>query len=150
MYTIYMASCLANGKVYVGQTKTYFSKRQWAHLNRKDYNCFFHRALRKHGRDSFVWQTVAKVETKEQADNLERAWIILLRSRDRAFGYNITAGGGGSVGSPRSKESLRKQSASLRLAHAEGRFPYRGGWTRRHSDETRKRISEGLKRYNAA
>lgn len=41
MFTVYLATCLENNKVYVGQTHTFLSKRRWAHINRKDYDDFF-------------------------------------------------------------------------------------------------------------
>lgn len=145
MFTIYLATCLVNYKVYVGQTNTFLSKRRWAHVNRKDYDDFFHRALRKYGEHNFIWEILGKAETKEEANNLERIWIVLLRSKDREYGYNLTAGGDGSIGHRHSEETKRKRSVALKLAWAEGRKRSSGGWKRSHSKETRAKISIGLR-----
>lgn len=144
MFTIYLATCLENNKVYVGQTHAYLSKRRWAHINRKDYDDFFHRALRKYGVRSFQWEILNQVETKQGANNLERLWIILLRSRDREFGYNLTAGGDGSFGHLQSEDTKRKRSVSLKLAWSQGRKKGSRGWKRCHSEETRNKISSSL------
>lgn len=145
MYTIYLATCAPNGKGYVGQTKGYLCKRRSAHIRRKDYDCFFHRALRKYGSDAFDWQQISKVETKAEADNLERAWIILLRTRDRQYGYNITAGGAGSIGVKFSYERRLAHSAALKAAHAKGKFEYRGG-VRKHTEATKLLMSVSRRR----
>jgi len=146
-FFIYLATCIRNGKVYVGKTSGYFSRRRWAHLNRRDYDNFFHRALRKYGSNSFVWQILAVTTGLEQANNLERLWIIVLRAQEREFGYNLTAGGDGSVGLKQSQETIERRRESWRKSNRAGLHrPHGRGWKRVQSEETKKRISEGLRR----
>ena len=146
MFVIYVAHCLATDKSYVGQTCCRLAKRKWSHVNRTDYRGHFQRALRKHGPTSFEWQVVAEVETKEQADNLERLWIGLLDTTDRRHGYNMVAGGGGSVGLTRSPEARIKNSEYMKRAWATGqRIPGRLGIKCPHSQTTKDKISTALK-----
>lgn len=56
---------------------------------------YFCRALRKYGVSAFSVQELASGLSEEQADNLERVWIILLQSHLSDFGYNLTLGGEG-------------------------------------------------------
>lgn len=144
MFTVYMSTCLTNHKCYVGQAKN-LSKRKHAHLKRTDYTDYFHNALRKHGDLNFDWQILGRVGSKPEADNLEKLWISILRTNEREFGYNLTRGGDGSVGIKKTSATRAKLSASLKKAHAEGRFPYGGGWTREHTQETKDKISASLK-----
>lgn len=142
-FCIYIATCLVNGKVYVGQTCMSFSKRRSAHEVRKDCHGPFQRAIRKYGRSSFHWQVIATVPSKDAADNLERTWIALLASTDRKYGYNITEGGSGSVGVRKSDAARAKVSIALRKAWAEGRMPRHclPVHATPHSEETRARLS---------
>jgi group I intron endonuclease len=144
-FKIYVATCLANGKVYVGQTSAkYLIHRISAHVMRKDYDGFFQRSIRKYGRDCFIWQVVATTLTKEDADNMERAWIVLLRSRDREYGYNLTAGGGGSLGVKHSEETKIKRSESMKKSWIETKRTIPNNFThagRRHSEQTKLLLS---------
>lgn len=109
MYTIYSAFCESSGKVYVGQTCQGLARRKAVHYadSLRDNERYFCRAITKHGRDAFEWQELATVETKAEADNLERLWIILLRSYERDHGYNLTMGGEGCVPSEELKAKIK-------------------------------------------
>lgn len=146
MFVIYLATCVVNGKVYIGQASD-FRKRRWAHENRKDYDSFFQRAIRKYGRSNFFWQTIGTAKTKSEANNLERLWITLLLATDRGHGYNLTTGGDGSFGIRQSEETRKKRNDSLKKAfalgkkHASGYKWKKGG----HSLESRMKISAALR-----
>jgi hypothetical protein len=68
-------------------------------------------AFQKYGWDAFDHQIiVSNLETQEEMDNLEKVWIILLRSSERKFGYNLRLGGSSGRPSPETIEKLRKIS----------------------------------------
>lgn len=93
MYTIYVITNLVNGKVYVGQTtktgKERFQSHWWSR-GKKDY---FHYALNKHKREDWTVQDITVFETREEVNNAEKLWILLLRSSEKKLGYNSTLGG---------------------------------------------------------
>ena len=94
---IYKAACSANRKAYIGQTadSNGFKRRKYHHLwlakhpENKEH-MLFHRAIAKHGADSFKWEILLKCNV-EQLDEYEtRAidmWGTLMPS-----GYNMVRG----------------------------------------------------------
>ena len=93
MFYIYLVTCLANEKIYVGQTELTPEQRLVNHFYSRKKNDYFHAAIRKHGKESFVVQEIAQWETQEETDTSETLWISLLGSCDREIGYNTTYGG---------------------------------------------------------
>ena len=73
------------------------------------YNTAFSRAIRKHGSDVFESQVLSVAQTKQELDNLEKVWIILLQTH-APNGYNLSAGGEGNPGLHHTKESKEKIS----------------------------------------
>jgi group I intron endonuclease len=99
---IYVHTCTANGKSYVGQTTAGMEKRWAEHIRHSrsskcaDSRYPLSRAIRKYGPTTFESQVISVARTKPELDNLEKVWIILLQTRET--GYNITAGGEGAWG----------------------------------------------------
>lgn len=88
--------CLSpSGRSYVGKTAHLLDKRWKEHCAIKTGGYSLHAAIRKHGAESFIVQQLAEVETPEQANNLEKLWIIILQSYTADGGYNETLGGDG-------------------------------------------------------
>ena len=93
---IYKAINTINNKVYVGQTRN-FNKRKSGHIRRSfkensvDYNCHFHRAIRKYGINVFKWEILCDKIPIEYLNEYERFYICF----EGAFscGYNSTSGG---------------------------------------------------------
>jgi group I intron endonuclease len=67
-------------------------------------------AIRKYGSDAFDGQILSYAQTQEELDNLERLWVVLLKAKDRKFGYNVSNGGLGR--GKWSEESRKKMSLS--------------------------------------
>lgn len=144
-WVVYKATS-PSGKVYVGITGRELGTRRVEHryLARAGSNLHFSNALRKYGR-TMRWEVLAEVDSLEEANELERAFVARFRSSDRRFGYNLTEGGGGVVASA---ETRAKMSASAKargmtdqqlanLEKARGDF-----WVgRRHSSATLKKMS---------
>lgn len=93
---IYKITNLINNKIYIGQTIRTIEKRWQEHLwnsfNEKSlsYNCLFHKAIRKYGKDNFK---IEKLEECENKDILmkEKYWINYYNSCNT--GYNSFVGG---------------------------------------------------------
>jgi len=126
---IYKTINLVNNKVYIGQTVQFLNARKNTHFSDKR-NYYFHNALHKYGRESFVWEIIEHCDSKEELDEMEFHYIKQYHSNDREHGYNMTLGGEGTVGHIRSKEWKRKQS----LAQA-GKIK---------SDEVKYKISQAM------
>ena len=100
-----------NGKSYIGITSQTTSER-WG-VNGSRYlkeNSYFANAIRKYGWDNFSHDILASGKTKKEAIELERNLILLLRTQNKRYGFNVTAGGDG-VENP-SKEVRRRIGAA--------------------------------------
>jgi group I intron endonuclease len=95
---IYVVTNLINGKAYVGKTKHPVSVRWKQHksaAHRSADGSYLGRAIRKYGEQVFVLYQIDRAETQEQANDLERKYILLYGSADPVGGYNLTHGGDG-------------------------------------------------------
>lgn len=96
---IYKVICTKTNKVYIGETVAPLKMRKWEHeycalvknLKRKFYD-----SIRKHGKESFVWQTIEVIEELDPQkmhdilDEREKFWIDHYDSIKN--GYNTTYG----------------------------------------------------------
>lgn len=111
-YIVYKAIS-PSGKIYIGMTTQAFHARKAQHryLSKSSKN-IFHKALRKYGFDSFLWEILFKTEDLEKLGKMETYFIKLFKSDKREFGYNEKLGGqSGWIYSPevRRKMSLAKK-----------------------------------------
>ena len=118
---IYKAQNKINGKSYVGQTIKDLECRKRQHindaLNDNRGNSYFHRAIKKYSPDNFEWVIIHNDIT--DIEDLNRLEIFYINYYDTfGNGYNLTEGGGGSVGYSHTEESLRKISTAQK-----GRMP---------------------------
>ena len=129
---IYIATNNVNGNQYVGQTIFSLEKRKRSHicaaLNNKD-GCYFHNTIRKYGEDSLKWEVLHKCNDIDLLNQLEIFYIGYYDTFEN--GYNLTLGGGGSIGHIPSAESRQKMSES--------------GKGREFSAEHKRKISEAKK-----
>jgi len=107
---IYIIVNRVNGKVYVGQTVRGLAVRMNAHKQdcRSGKNRPLYRSVKKYGWASFEVYEVAAVRSQKKLDNLERMWIVVLKSANREFGYNLTWGGEHGSRTEEAKQNLRK------------------------------------------
>jgi group I intron endonuclease len=97
LYLIYKAISPSK-KIYIGQTCN-IDVRKYSHglsslnKNSKEYNYYFHNAIRKHKIENIEWQILNKNLTKNEANMWERLWIFIEKSNDPKIGYNETEGG---------------------------------------------------------
>ena len=113
-YTVYMHVNSINGKRYIGITKQKPEYR-W----RSDGSGYFRSphfwgAIQKYGWNNFKHIILLENADRNFACDMEQELIDLYHTRDRRYGYNMTAGGDGSRGWKPSAETLAKRSAKLR------------------------------------
>ena len=93
---IYKVTNKINNKIYIGQTINSLTRRKTNHYaaarTKKD-TLFFHKAIRKYGKDNFIWEVLKQADTREELNELECFYIKQYNSNNSEYGYNMTAGG---------------------------------------------------------
>jgi group I intron endonuclease len=110
-FIIYKITNLVNKKIYIGQTSRTLADRRTAHLceansDRLHYPLYL--AMRKHGIENFVFETMFYCMSKQESNDAEKAMIKLFEAKDRSVGYNLTDGGEGNWGRLWSEEQKAK------------------------------------------
>jgi group I intron endonuclease len=99
---IYLITCLANDKIYVGQTVGSLKLRLRNHVSHalaylsgkyKGQDTSLFRAIRKYGKENFSIKTLCSCQSKEELDLMEDLYIASYRSMDKSVGYNLKRGG---------------------------------------------------------
>ena len=93
MGCVYRATNLINGKYYIGKTKYSMEERRQSHYTEVP-NTYFHRALRKYGRDNFEWDILFESDDEGHLYRKEKLYIKLFDTYI-PHGYNMTTGGDG-------------------------------------------------------
>jgi group I intron endonuclease len=96
IYTIYKATNIVNGKVYVGFDSNW-PQRKYTHRYRcKERACVFHKAMMKYGKDNFSWEILYQSQDYNHTlSEMEPHFIREHKSNIKQFGYNMTSGGEG-------------------------------------------------------
>jgi len=96
----YKATNIINNKIYIGKTVQNLVARKNTHLfeARNNYypNIYFHKAIRKYGKDNFVWEILTETDSESKLNTLEKFYIAVYRKM--AVLYNLTDGGEGVSG----------------------------------------------------
>lgn len=105
-----MAKNIINDKIYVGQTIGSLNDRISKHFYeafqmKKTY--YFYNALRKYGKESFVWGIICECFSEDELNKKEIEVIQKFKSTIRQYGYNIKNGGCGGKHSDETKEKIR-------------------------------------------
>lgn len=129
---VYVIENTKNGKLYIGITSRTVEERFKAHLKCVKYNSsqLLHRAMRKHGVESFVIRPVIEGLSWKEACLLERQLIQNWGTYIKQGGYNLTLGGDGTLGYKHTEEAREK----IRYAFSGDASPNKG---RKASVETR-------------
>ena len=98
MYKLYKITNRVNGKLYIGITKLGLNQRWAKHLkDSQDPKYPLHRAIKKHGADSFSIELLKESTNRTYISDLEEPTILEYNSRGN--GYNVAKGGyGGDLG----------------------------------------------------
>lgn len=110
---VYKATNIKNGLVYIGQTIQGLDTRKAGHISNafgSQSSLYFHRAIRKYGKDNFTWEVIDEAETKDELSKKEMYWIEFYNSY-KGDGYNATYGGD-------SVNSGIKQSDEQKMKHS--------------------------------
>jgi len=154
----------------IRKKKHYASRNYYAKFNRH-----FSHALRKYKRSDLVWKVIEGCDSKDELDEMEFHYIMQYDSYNN--GYNMTLGGEGVIGHKHTEATKRKMSIAKKgkpstrcgyVVTAETRKrmsesakkrvtpPHTAEHCRRiseakkgrkRSEETKYKVSEGLKRY---
>lgn len=91
---IYKYTNLINGMVYIGQTKQTLEQRDYKHQTQLNDNTYFHRAIKKYGRNNFSLELVEDNIPFNKLDEKEKYYIDYFESfYTTGKGYNLTQGG---------------------------------------------------------
>lgn len=134
---IYMILNIITGKAYVGQSINVEQRlsRHKSRLNKnKHHNDYLQNAWNKYGEDAFEFNILERCPSDSLDDN-EVFWINYFRTNTHDKGYNLESGGGANKTiSPETRMKLSELSKGNQV------------WLgRKHSDETKQKISEKLK-----
>ena len=129
MYTIYQ-HIFPNGKRYIGLTRTSIEER-WGFRGYNYKTQFVGRAITKYGWENIQHEIICECDDKSDAEELERIFIGYYETTDPQYGYNVLPGGDVGVNDA-TPEMRKKLGNGMRGKH--------------HTEETRRKISEGLKR----
>jgi group I intron endonuclease len=121
IYSIYRCVNRTNGKVYIGFDSNW-PQRQKRHikdsknLKSKAYNDAFHKAIRKYGKENFVWEVIYRSKDGNHTKDFMENYFIIENHSFINFinsnGYNMTLGGDGMLGFKHREESKLKNSES--------------------------------------
>lgn len=157
MFSIYLVTNKINGKVYVGKTLWSISDRWLKHVKdseSKRAQCYFWRAIKKHGSGNFKVECVNTTDSEKHANWLESLYIGLTRSHISKFGYNSTMGGDGVILNAEQRAAhlrkmgtpeVRARASAAKIGKKNPCFGRRGmlnpRFGMRHSEATKTRIS---------
>lgn len=159
IYSVYIVTHIASNKVYIGYTSVepfkYWAKH-CSNANSGKNTRYFYRAIKKYGKEAFIFQVLSEYKTADEAKLVESLLIYLYKSNVKThgsdFGFNMTDGGDGALGHIWSQESRDKLSKTkmgtkasdetrkiLSLAH----IGLSNNWLgKKASEETKKKQSE--------
>lgn len=134
-YCVYRHTCLINGKVYIGATSQKPNDRWGREGCNYIHNACFTNDIEKYGWSNFKHEVLYTGLTAEEAMQKEIQLISLSDSTNPELGYNKSSGGAPGSG-------VRFTEARKAKVRA-GRLGYKC------SEETRRRISEAIKRRSS-
>ena len=104
LYTVYKHTS-PSGKIYIGIT-CQKPEQRWKNGKRYEACKAFYRAIQKYGWKNIKHEILFTKLTIEEANLMEQCLIALYDSTNPQFGYNITLGGGGTLGLKGDKHPL--------------------------------------------
>ena len=119
---IYKYTNLINGMVYIGQTKQTLEQRDYKHITQLNDNTYFHRAIKKYGRNNFLLELIEDNIPFNELNEKEKYYINYFESfYTTGKGYNLTQGGQWSSGTQKLTAS-QVDEIKWRLKHSKQPF----------------------------
>lgn len=108
---IYKTTNKINNKSYIGQTIKSLNERISTHLYyvNDGSNYLFHKAIRKYGKENFIWEIICECNSKKELNEKEKFYIKFYNTKTPK-GYNLTDGGEGMVGWHHTEKTKRIMS----------------------------------------
>lgn len=143
---VYKITNNVTGRAYIGITTKSVRHRWKAHLCNafvKNVDYYLYRAMRKYGKEAFSVETLYEASSHKELISVEKGLIAQYGTYSTANGYNQTLGGEGVFGLQWKPEAVEKMRARVKTWHEAGNLhPMQG---KKHSDETRRKMSESAK-----
>ena len=110
---VYKATNLINAKRYIGQTTCSLNSRKQKHFSTSKIRCrlYFHKALRKYGKDHFVWEVIRICGNIDELNAWEQYYILYYDSM--RWGYNLESGGKNCITSEETKKKIKEKHADF-------------------------------------
>lgn len=139
-YSLYIITNVVNGMQYVGLAKSL--KKRWISHKHAGTNSLFHKAIRQHGHDKFVFSHIADAFDVQAARSLERM-LIAQHNTLAPNGYNSTVGGQVGFSGKHSDETKAKIAESNRRRPQKMRDAFaKLSKGRNHTDAAKAKIAE--------
>jgi len=111
--TLYKITNLINNKLYIGQTKCSIKTRWSRHRNKGSHCKLLYNAIIKYGDINFKIEEIIIVNTREEANKLEKELIINNNSL-YPNGYNLTNGGSAFDHNENTKRKIGKSHKGMK------------------------------------
>jgi len=122
IYSIYKATNIVNGKVYIGFAKN-VNNRKHRHKHfalTKGVSNYFYTVIRKYGWNNFQWEIIYQSKDRLHTLNVMENFFIVEYKTYIGYkdcrGYNMTLGGDGSLGNNNPKTQSHKDAISKSLS----------------------------------
>ena len=147
-FYVYIHTCTANGKKYVGCTTKVKPEYRWREGKGYWHNKYFYSAILKYGWNNFEHE-VFEVESEEEMYYAEKYLIAYYHTTESEFGYNHSVGGEkGALGYRHSEEARKKISENNLKRWADPEYRKRVSKAmkgRTFSEDHKRHIAEALK-----
>lgn len=141
---LYKITNLVNGKFYIGQTSRSLKERFSAHKNKGSHCILLINAMTKYGYEYFQIEELTKVETREEANELEKT-LIANSNCLYPNGYNLTKGGSAFNHSEITKAKIGKAHTGMKRSKEARENMSKACKGRVISEEQKTNISNSLK-----